>query len=197
LLFLVVFFLLLVLLPLLAATTGDGTLRLIDGIYRVGSLVFGGGHVVLPLLQAEVVDTGLVDREAFLAGYGAAQAVPGPLFTFAAYLGAVMQTPPSGVVGAVVALASIFVPSALLIIGALPFWDRLRSAPLAQRAMAGVNAAVVGLLAAAFYDPVFTEGIRSPTAMAIAAASFVALAAWKTPAWAVVMAAGIAGFLVL
>ncbi len=196
-LFLVTFFLLLVLLPLLAAATGDGALRLIDGFYRAGSLVFGGGHVVLPLLQAEVVDTGLVDREAFLAGYGAAQAVPGPLFTFAAYLGAVMQTPPSGVVGASIALIAIFVPSALLIIGGLPFWDRLRSAPLAQRALAGVNAAVVGLLAAALYDPVFTEGITSPIAMAIAAASFVALAAWKIPAWAVVIAAGVTGYLAL
>jgi chromate transporter len=153
--------------------------------------------VVLPLLQAEVVETGLVDRQAFLAGYGAAQAVPGPLFTFAAYLGAVMQTPPSGIVGAAVALVAIFVPSALLIIGGLPFWDRLRSAPLAQRALAGVNAAVVGLLSAALYDPVFTGGITSPVAMAVAAAAFVALAAWKAPAWAVVIAAGLIGFLVL
>lgn len=196
-LFLIAFFVLLALLPLLAAASGDGTLRLIDGFYRAGSLVFGGGHVVLPLLQAEVVETGLVNRETFLAGYGAAQAVPGPLFTFAAYIGAVTQTPPSGVVGASIALVAIFVPSALLIIGGLPFWDRLRSAPLAQRALAGVNAAVVGLLAAALYDPVFTEGITSPIAMAIAAASFVALAGWKMPAWAVVIAAGVVGFLVL
>jgi chromate transporter len=197
LLFLALFLALLVILPILAAAMPDATLRLIDGFYRAGSLVFGGGHVVLPLLQAEVVGTGMVDREAFLAGYGAAQAVPGPLFTFAAYLGAVMQTPPSGIVGASIALIAIFVPSALLILGALPFWDRLRSAPLAQRALAGVNAAVVGLLAAALYDPVFTEGVTSPLAMAIAAACFVALAAWRVPAWAVVIAAGMAGFIAL
>jgi chromate transporter len=194
---LAVFFALLAVLPLAASAGGGGLMHLIDGFYRAGSLVFGGGHVVLPLLQAEVVETGLVDREAFLAGYGAAQAVPGPLFTFAAYLGAVMQTPPSGIVGAAVALIAIFVPSALLIVGGLPFWDRLRSAPLAQRALAGVNAAVVGLLSAALYDPVFTEGITSPVAMAVAAAAFVALAAWTAPAWAVVIAAGLIGFLVL
>lgn len=195
--FLTVFVALLALLPLLASASGDGVTRLVDGFYRAGSLVFGGGHVVLPLLQAEVVETGLVGREAFLAGYGAAQAVPGPLFTFAAYLGAVAQTPPSGIVGAAIALVAIFVPSALLIIGGLPFWDRLRSAPLAQRALSGVNAAVVGLLAAALYDPVFTEGITSPIAMAIAAASFVALAAWRVPAWAVVIVAGVLGFAAL
>ena len=196
-LFLLAFFALLMILPALAAVTSDGTLQMIDGFYRAGSLVFGGGHVVLPLLRAEVVETGLVDREAFLAGYGAAQAVPGPLFTFAAYLGAVMAAPPHGLLGASIALVAIFVPSALLIIGGLPFWDRLRSAPLAQRALTGVNAAVVGLLAAALYDPVFTEGITSPMAMAVAAASFVALAAWMMPAWMVVIGAGLVGFLVL
>lgn len=194
---LIAFVVLLLLLPLLAATTGGDTLRLIDGFYRAGSLVFGGGHVVLPLLQAEVVDTGLVDREAFLAGYGAAQAIPGPLFAFAAYLGMVMQTPPSGIAAAGVALVTIFAPSVLLIVGGLPFWEYLRSSPAAQRALAGVNAAVVGLLAAAFYDPVFVGGITSPLAMAIAAAAFVALAGWKAPAWAVVIAAGVAGYLVL
>jgi chromate transporter len=190
---LAIFFALLAVLPILAAAS-DGTLRLADSFYRAGSLVFGGGHVVLPLLQAEVVGPGLVDREAFLAGYGAAQAVPGPLFTFAAYLGVVMQAPPSGLVGASIALIAIFAPSALLIIGGLPFWDRLRSAPLARRALAGVNAAVVGLLAAALYDPVFTEGITSPMTMAVAAAAFVALAAWRAPAWAVVIGAGLAGY---
>jgi chromate transporter len=192
---LVVFAALLVLLPLVASE--GGVLRLIDGFYRAGALVFGGGHVVLPLLQAEFVGGGLVDREAFLAGYGAAQAVPGPLFTFAAYLGAVMQTPPTGLAGAILALLAIFLPSALLIVGGLPFWDLLRSAPLARRALSGVNAAVVGLLAAALYDPVFSAGITSAIAMAIAAAAFVALAAWQLPAWAVVIAAGLAGFVVL
>lgn len=194
---LVLFAALLVGLPLLAAVTGDGALRLIDSFYRAGSLVFGGGHVVLPLLQAETVQPGLVDRDTFLAGYGAAQAVPGPLFTFAAYLGAVMNQPPSGVTGAMLALVAIFLPSTLLIIGGLPFWEDLRRAPLAQRALAGVNAAVVGLLAAALYRPVFTEGITSTLAMAIAAGAFVALAAWKVPAWAVVIAAGLLGFMVL
>jgi chromate transporter len=191
------FLALLVVLPVLAATTGHGAVTLFDGFYRAGALVFGGGHVVLPLLQAEVVDTGLVTRDAFLAGYGAAQAVPGPLFSFAAYLGTVMAVPPAGIVGAAIALVAIFLPSALLIVGALPFWDRLRGAPLSQRALAGVNAAVVGLLAAALYDPVFTEGITSRGTMAIAAVAFVLLASWRVPAWAVVIAAGLAGFVAL
>jgi len=190
------FFILLMVLPILAVG-GDGLIRLVDSFYRAGALVFGGGHVVLPLLQAEVVDTGWVDRDTFLAGYGAAQAVPGPLFTFAAYLGASMQVSPSGLTGALVALIAIFLPSALLVVGGLPFWNVLRSAPRAQRAIAGVNAAVVGLLAAAFYDPVFTQGVSSPVTMAIAAGSFVALAAWAIPAWAVVVAAGLLGFIAL
>jgi chromate transporter len=188
------FLALLVLLPALAAASGDGPLRMFDSFYRAGSLVFGGGHVVLPLLQSETVEAGLVGREAFLAGYGAAQAVPGPLFTFAAYLGAVHETAPNGIPGAVIALVAIFVPSALLIVGGLPYWDDLRKSPTARRALMGVNAAVVGLLAAALYDPVFSEGITSPLAMAIAAAAFVALAVWNIPAWAIVVAAGIAGF---
>jgi chromate transporter len=195
--FLALFVALLFVLPAIVSATGDPTARMADSFYRAGSLVFGGGHVVLPLLQAEVVETGFVGREEFLAGYGAAQAVPGPLFTFAAYLGAVHSGEPSGLYGAAVALIAIFVPSALLIMGGLPYWDVLRKAPLARRALMGVNAAVVGLLAAALYDPVFTEGITSPVAMAIAAAAFVALAAWNAPAWAVVVAAGLAGFLVL
>lgn len=184
-------------LPLLATATGNSAAQLFDSFYRAGSLVFGGGHVVLPLLQAETAQPGLIDHDTFLAGYGAAQAVPGPLFTFAAYLGTVTNTPPSGLAGASIALVAIFLPSALLIAGALPFWERLRHAATAQRALMGVNAGVVGLLAAALYNPVFTEGITSPTAMAIAAAAFVALAVWKTPVWAVVIAAGIAGFLLL
>jgi len=194
---LAVFLVLLLALPVLAAATTDPTLQLADSFYRAGSLVFGGGHVVLPLLEAEVVGGGLVDHDAFLAGYGAAQAVPGPLFTFAAYLGAVMQSPAGGLTGAAVALVAIFAPSMFLVAGTLPFWGSLRNAPAARRALAGVNAAVVGLLAAALYDPVFTAGITSPAAMAIAAAAFVALAAWKVPAWAVVVAAASAGYLVL
>lgn len=194
---LVVFGILLVGLPLLAAATGNSVAQLVDGFYRAGSLVFGGGHVVLPLLQAETVQTGLVSEDTFLAGYGAAQAVPGPLFTFAAYLGTVMNVPPAGLAGAAIALIAIYMPSTLLIGGALPFWEKLRGAPTAQRALMGVNAGVVGLLAAALYDPVFTGGITSPAAMAIAAAAFVALAVWKAPAWAVVIAAGLVGFVAL
>ena len=195
--FLVLFLLLLAVLPALAALTSSGAVSLVDSFYRAGSLVFGGGHVVLPLLEAETVQAGLVDRDAFLAGYGAAQAVPGPLFTFAAYLGAITQTAPTGLLGAALALLAIFLPSALLIIGGLPFWDSLRRSPRAQRALAGIGAAVVGLLAAALYDPVFTEGITSPIAMAVAAAAFVALTAWKLPAWAVVLAASLIGFAAL
>jgi chromate transporter len=194
---LALFLALLLLLPALAALSGNGALQLLDSFYRAGSLVFGGGHVVLPLLQAETVGTGLIEREAFLAGYGAAQALPGPLFTFAAYLGAVATRPPCGLAGAALALLAIFLPSALLIIGGLPFWARLRAAPLAQRALLGINAAVVGLLAAALYDPVFTTGIGAPGTMALAAAAFVALAAWRAPAWAVVLAAGLLGGLLL
>lgn len=191
------FFLLLAFLPLAVTAVESGALGLVDGFYRAGALVFGGGHVVLPLLQAEFVGTGFVERDAFLAGYGAAQAVPGPLFTFAAYLGAVMQTPPTGLAGATLAILAIFLPSALLIVGGLPFWDMLRAAPLARRALAGVNAAVVGLLAAALYDPVFTQGVTSPVHMAVAAAAFVALSNWQLPAWLVVIAAGLLGFVLL
>lgn len=195
--FLALFLALLIALPALATVTTNGAVSLVDSFYRAGSLVFGGGHVVLPLLEAETAQTGLVDRDTFLAGYGAAQAVPGPLFTFAAYLGAVTETGPTGLVGAALALLAIFLPSALLLLGGLPFWAGLRRAPWAQRALAGVGAAVVGLLAAALYDPVFTEGIISPVAMAIAAAAFVALAAWKVPAWAVVLAASLLGLVAL
>lgn len=194
--FLAIFAVLLVALPLLVSWTANPVIAMIDSFYRTGSLVFGGGHVVLPLLEAEVVETGRVGEQAFLTGYGAAQAVPGPLFAFAAYLGAVYIGAPSGLAGAAIALVAICLPSVLLVLGALP-WEGLRSAPLARRALLGVNAAVVGLLAAALYDPVFTAGVTSGRAMAIAAASFVALAAWKAPPWAVVVAAGVAGFLVL
>lgn len=194
---LALFALLLAGLPFLAALTARPGLALFDSFYRAGSLVFGGGHVVLPLLQAEVVETGLIGKEAFLAGYGAAQAVPGPLFTIAAYLGAASEAAISGWLGAAVALVAIFLPSGLLVVGALPFWSALRTSPVARRMLMGVNAAVVGLLAAALYDPVFTEGVRSAWAMAVVAASFLALAAWQVPAWAVVIAAGLAGGFVL
>lgn len=198
---LAVFGALLVVLPLLASVWGGGVARLVDVFYRAGALVFGGGHVVLPLLQAELVPSGLVGNDQFLAGYGAAQAVPGPLFTFAAYLGTVTTSGPTGVAGAAIALVAIFVPSALLVVGALPFWERLRGAPRARRALTGVNAGVVGLLAAALYDPVFTQGVLAAgeplVALALAIAAFVALARWAAPPWAVVIAAGLVGWAVL
>ena len=173
-------------LPLAAKLTGDPTVAVIDGFYRAGSLVFGGGHVVLPLLQAEVVPPGWVSNDAFLAGYGAAQAVPGPLFTFAAYLGTVMTAPPGGWLGGLVCLVAIFVPAFLLVVGALPFWDRLRASAAAQSALAGVNAAVVGLLLAALYDPVWTSAIRGPADFGLALAAFGLLAFWRVPPWLVV-----------
>ncbi len=178
----------LVLLPL-AAQWGPAA-DLFDRTYRAGALVFGGGHVVLPLLEGELA--GLVAPDAFLAGYGAAQAVPGPLFTFAAFLGAV-ATPFGGIAGAAVALAGIFLPSVLLVVGVMPFWDALRRRAWARRALAGVNAAVVGLLGAAFWDPVITGGITSNAALAVAVAAFVALRHFGAPPWAVVVAAGLAG----
>lgn len=191
---LTVFVLLLAALPILTAVTGDSSLRLIDVFYRAGALVFGGGHVVLPLLEAETVATGLVGHDSFLAGYGAAQAVPGPLFTFAAFLGASTTSGPTGLIGAGIALLAIFLPAALLVIAALPFWERLRRAQAVRRALLGVNAAVVGILAAALYDPVFTQGITSPATLALAVAVFIAQVKWKLPAWAAVIAAGLIGF---
>jgi chromate transporter len=188
-----VFFALLIGLPILAAATDSMAVRFFDSFYRAGSLVFGGGHVVLPLLQAEVVDPGWVTRDAFVAGYGAAQAVPGPLFTFAAYLGAVMIPQPDGVVGGFLCLVAIFLPSFLLVIGVLPFWEGLRRRPQAQAALRGVNAAVVGLLLAALYDPVWTSGIRSPADFALAAAALLLLALWQVPPWLVVVATALAG----
>lgn len=171
-------------LPLLAAASPERAIAFVDSFYRAGSLVFGGGHVVLPLLQAEVVPPGWVDEAQFLAGYGAAQAVPGPLFTFAAYLGAIA----GGWSAAAICLVSIFVPSFLLVVGALPFWEDIRRRPWAQSALRGINAAVVGLLLAALYDPVWTAGIRNPGDFAVAAAAFLALYAWGAAPWLVVLA---------
>ncbi len=168
-------------------------LTLFDVFYRTGSLVFGGGHVVLPLLQAAVVPPGWVSNDAFLAGYGAAQAVPGPLFTFAAYLGAVMRDAPNGWLGALVCLIAIFLPSFLLVIGALPFWESLRHMPRARAALAGVNAAVVGLLLAALYDPVWTVAITGRADFALAAAGFLLLYLWRTPPWLVVILSALGG----
>lgn len=194
---LAVFGLLLGGLPILTMLTGNATVGLFDIFYRTGSLVFGGGHVVLPLLEAEMVQTGLVESGTFLAGYGAAQAVPGPLFTFAAFLGAVTTSGPGGMAGASIALIAIFLPSALLVLGVLPFWERLRRIVGVRRALMGVNAGVVGLLAAALYDPVFVEGVTGAASFLVAVLSFVALASWKAPAWAVVFAAAGLGIVLL
>jgi chromate transporter len=184
---LALFFGLLLILPLAAQHDGTWS-QLFDAFYRSGSLVFGGGHVVLPLLQAEVVPRGWVSNDAFLAGYGAAQAVPGPLFTFAAYLGAVI----GGWRAAAVCLIAVFLPSFLLVVGALPFWQGLRRRAAAQAALKGVNAAVVGLLLAAFYDPVFTAGVSSRADFALAAAAFLLLYEWQMPPWLVVILSALA-----
>jgi chromate transporter len=180
---LLLFFGLLIALPLAASTVGGLPLQLFDSFYRTGSLVFGGGHVVLPLLQAQVVPSGWVTNDAFLAGYGAAQAVPGPLFTFSAYLGTVI----GGWLMGVLCLVAVFLPSFLLVIGALPFWESLRKGTMAQAALKGVNAAVVGLLLAALYHPVWTAGITSAKDFALAAAAFLLLFMWQTPPWLVVI----------
>ena len=184
---------LLMVLPLLAHLTANPTLTLVDAFYRAGAFVFGGGHVVLPLLQAETVPRGWVDAQTFLAGYGAAQAVPGPLFTFAAFLGAVREIPPAGWTGGLLALTAIFLPSFFLILGALPFWAKWRHLRHTQAALAGVNAAVVGLLLAALYQPVWTSAILRPQDFCLALVAFVALLFWRVPPWAVVGGCGFLG----
>jgi len=189
------FALLLAFLPVFAAMAGSQGLSLFDAFYRAGALVFGGGHVVLPLLQSAVVSTGWVTEDAFIAGYGATQAVPGPLFTFAAYLGAVVGPQPNGIAGAVIALVAIFLPGMLLLVGALPFWEGFRKHLLAQAAMRGANAAVVGILGAALYDPVWTSAIFMPKDFALALTGFILLTVWKTPPWIVVVICAIVGVL--
>ena len=189
----VVFFTLLLGLPLLRQITPGHALEVFDSFFRVGSVVFGGGHVVLPLLQAEVVGPGWVTNEQFVAGYGAAQAVPGPLFTFSAYLGAVMGHEPNGWTGALLALAAIFLPSFLLIVGALPFWDLLRAVPVFQSALKGINAAVVGLLLTALYKPVWTSAIYSPADFGLGLVAFGLLMFWKCPPWLVVVVTAVGG----
>jgi len=180
------FFGLLVALPLAREASGGQVLAVFDSFYRVGSLVFGGGHVVLPLLQAEVVDPGWVTADDFVAGYGAAQAVPGPLFTFTAYLGFVMGPEPNSIEGAVLALVAVYVPSFLLLIAVLPFWQQLRSLEPFQRALRGINAAVVGILLAALYTPVWTSAIFEPKDFGLGIAAFGLLAFWRVPPWIVV-----------
>lgn len=192
----VIFFALLIGLPLLRQIQPSHALAVFDSFFRVGSLVFGGGHVVLPLLQGEVVAPGWITNEQFVAGYGATQAVPGPLFTFSAYLGAVMATEPNGWTGAALALVAIFLPSFLLIAGALPFWDMLRSVPAFQSALKGINAAVVGLLLTALYKPVWTSAIFTAADFGLGLVAFGLLMFWKYPPWLVVVLTGIGGELV-
>lgn len=190
---LVAFFGLLLVLPVLRQLYPSHPLEMFDSFYRVGSLVFGGGHVVLPLLQAEVVGPGWVTSEEFVAGYGAAQAVPGPLFTFSAYLGAVMGPEPNGWAGALLALVAIFLPAFLLVMGALPFWDVLRSHSGFQAALRGINAAVVGLLLSALYRPVWISAIHSPADFGLGLAAFGFLSFWKLPPWLVVVLTALGG----
>jgi chromate transporter len=188
----ILFLALLFALPLLRASLPSQALAAFDSFYRSGALVFGGGHVVLPLLQAEVVPPGWIDNSAFLAGYGAAQAVPGPLFTFSAYLGTVMGPAPNGWLGALICLVAIFLPSFLLLIAALPYWETLRRLPSVQSALRGVNAAVVGILLAALYHPVWTSAIFSPRDFAIGIVASLALALWMVPPWLVAIAGALA-----
>jgi chromate transporter len=193
---LVLFGVLLIGLPLARQVFPSHAVAVFDSFYRAGSLVFGGGHVVLPLLQAEVVPPGWVTNEEFIAGYGAAQAVPGPLFTFAAYLGAVSHQPPNGWAGAAWALTAIFLPSFLLVVGALPFWEQLRGRAGIQSALGGINAAVVGLLLAAFYDPVWTSAITGHADFALALVAFGLLVVWKVSPWLVVLVSALGGGLI-
>ncbi|RHW43542.1 chromate transporter [Neobacillus notoginsengisoli] len=188
---LLLFFGLLILLPIIREATGSYWVAMFDSFYRSGSLVFGGGHVVLPLLEQEFVPTGWLSEEAFLAGYGATQAVPGPLFTFTAYLGAVMK----GWQGGLIATLAVFLPAFLLILGALPFWDSLRNNPKVKGAIMGVNAAVVGILISAFYTPIWTSSILAPIDFAFAAILFSMLVYWKLPPWVIVVSGAIGGSL--
>jgi chromate transporter len=189
---LILFIGLLILLPLLRVLYPNDWVALVDSFYRSGALVFGGGHVVLPLLEREVVSPGWMTEQQFLAGYGAAQAVPGPLFTFAAYLGMAMK----GWVGAAAALIAIFLPAFLLVIGVLPFWHSLRQRASAKRALFGINAVVVGMLLAALYNPVWTSAVHTPVDFGIVLAAFVLLMYWKLPPWLIVAFAALAGWLI-
>ena len=193
-LWLFIFFALLLSLPLLHAWSPSQVLAMLDVFYRTGSLVFGGGHVVLPLLQSEVVPPGWVSETAFLAGYGATQAVPGPMFTFAAFLGASMQVTPNSWASGLIAVVAIFLPSFFLVMGALPFWEQLRRNARTQAAMAGINAAVVGLLLAALYQPVWTSAVLGAKDFGLALVALVALMFWKLPPWLVVLACALAGW---
>jgi chromate transporter len=187
------FVVLIVGLPLLRLVVHNQGLALFDTFFRVGSLVFGGGHVVLPLLQREIVPAGWVTNDQFLTGYGAAQAVPGPLFTFSAYLGAASKPAPDGWLGALIALIAIFLPSFLFVIGILPFWNHLRSIEAFQAALRGINASVVGILLAALYQPIWTSAIHAPVDFALGLLAFGLLVVWKLPPWLVVLLAALIG----
>ena len=187
------FFLLLIGLPVLRGFMTSQAIALFEAFYRSGALVFGGGHVVLPLLSEAFVTPGWVSDDAFLAGYGAAQAVPGPLFTFAAYLGAVVRPPPNGLAGAALGVIAIFLPGVLILMGTLPFWDAFRKRAGAQAMMRGVNAAVVGLLGAALYNPVWTSSVRTPGDFGIALVGFVLLTVWRAPPLLVVIISALGG----
>jgi chromate transporter len=187
------YLLLLLLLPVLAATTGRKDIAVFDSFYRAGSLVFGGGHVILPLLRAEVVPNGWVADDTFLAGYGAAQALPGPLFTFAGYLGTAIHSGPKAWMSGLWCLFAIFLPALLLIAGALPFWHQLRAKTWTQAALRGANAAVVGVLLAALYNPVWKEGVRNTPDVAAVVVAFGLLQCWMLPPWLVVLLAAVTG----
>jgi len=187
------FFSLLIFLPMIVQASDNHPLMVFSAFFQAGSLVFGGGHVILPLLQAAVVPTGWVSNELFLAGYGAAQAMPGPLFTFAAFLGTVMSSSPNGVLGAGLCLLAVFIPSFLLILGVLPFWESIRANARAQAALIGVNAGVVGLLLAALYDPVWISAIFTPFDFLFALIAFVSLQILRVPPWLVVLVGGVLG----
>jgi len=184
---LLLFFGTLLTLALLVAPTTSPTGQVAGAFFRAGALVFGGGHVVLPLLEHSVVDPGWIDNGTFLAGYGAAQALPGPVFTFAAFLGERLHYGPGGISGAIVGLLAIFLPGFLIVAGVLPYWQTLSAKGTTARSLAGVNAAVVGLLAAALYDPVWVGAVKGPSDFAIALIGFVVLVSWKWPAWAAVL----------
>jgi chromate transporter len=190
---LAVFFLLLGGLPLLNTMIHAQGLALFEAFYRSGALVFGGGHVVLPLLREATVTPGWVSDDTFLAGYGAAQAVPGPLFTFSAYLGTIMKYPPNGIVGAAISLIAIFLPGILVLMGVLPFWENFRRRSDAQAIMRGVNAAVVGLLGAALYNPVWTSAVKTPGDFALALVGFGLLTVWHAPPLIVVAVSALGG----
>jgi len=187
------FFLLLGALPLLDSLSHSQGVALFDAFYRSGALVFGGGHVVLPLLREATVTPGWVSDDTFLAGYGAAQAVPGPLFTFSAYLGTVMKSPPNGPAGAAISLIGIFLPGILVLMGALPFWESFRRRANAQAVMRGVNAAVVGLLGAALYNPIWTSAVKTPADFGLALVGFILLTVWQAPPVVVVALGAVGG----